>query len=276
MRPTWTGYITIGMLNIPIKLYKAVDGPVKISFNEINDATGNRVSRKKVDAVTKDDVSNDDIVKGVPVGKDQYVTFRRDEINDLLPERSKVCEVMGFVDQDQVSTHYHDEPYWLETEEIGRKAATTLAKAMRETNTMAIGRVVFRQTERLCALMPNADDDGLEFTTLRWAEQIRQAPQVMPVEPSEHELQAATSLVENMRDKVAINELTNTYNEELTKMVTARAEGGQLVEGKAEVEASYIPSDPDSFLQDLFATIEQTQKDDDTDGNDTQESPGSV
>jgi DNA end-binding protein Ku len=83
-RSIWSGAISFGLINVPIKLYSAVSRKT-VRFHQLNEKTGNRIQQKRVDSSTGEEVSFDDIVKGYELTKDSYVVIKPDELDALDP-----------------------------------------------------------------------------------------------------------------------------------------------------------------------------------------------
>ena len=75
-RAYWKGYLKLSLVSCPVALYPASSEREKISFNQINKKTGNRIRYRKADAETGDEVDSTDIVKGYEVGKGQYIEIQ--------------------------------------------------------------------------------------------------------------------------------------------------------------------------------------------------------
>jgi Ku70/Ku80 beta-barrel domain len=71
-RAYWKGYLKLSLVSCPVALFPASTEREKITFNQINKKTGNRIRYRKVDAETGDEFESPDIIKGYEVGKGQY------------------------------------------------------------------------------------------------------------------------------------------------------------------------------------------------------------
>src|SRR4051794_25214903 len=140
-RAIWSGAISFGLVNVPVKLYSAVSRK-SVRFNQLNASTGNRIQQKRVDAATGEEVAYEDLVKGFELSPDRYVVVTPDELATLEPERSRQINIEDFVPADQIDPIFYDHPYYLAPATGAAKAYALLLRAMEETNRVAIARVV--------------------------------------------------------------------------------------------------------------------------------------
>lgn len=249
----WKGYISLGLMNIPVQLHKAADEPTSVSFREINAKTGNPVGRKRVDKQTGEDVDYNDIVKGYEISPDNYVKFTKEEIESLHPQRTSQIEIEGFVDADSIPASRFDEPYFVGTDETGGKPYKILAESMRAKGKIAIGKIVMRSTERLVALVPT--ENGITMSTLRWAEQMRTNDMaVTDVEVAPEEIELGSQLIDAMTKPVDLDAYTNEYNASVHELIEARA---QNPDAEPIVAATYEPERPDDILEILRQSLQQ-------------------
>src|ERR1700743_2813397 len=111
-RSMWSGAISFGLVNVPIKLYSAVSKKT-VRFHQLNGTTGNRIQQKRVDPETGDEVNYEDIVKGYELTRDHYVLITPEELETLDPEKSRSIDIEDFVDESEIDPIYYDPPYYL-------------------------------------------------------------------------------------------------------------------------------------------------------------------
>src|SRR5918999_5842331 len=168
-RAIWSGSISFGLLNVPVKLYSAVSKQT-IRFKELREADGSRVRHKRVAEADGKEVSYDDIVKGYEFAPDQYVTVTRDELSELNPKRTRAIEVQDFVDLDDIDPIYFEQPYYLGPDKGAAHAYALLVQAMTDARKVAIARFVLRNKEHLAAIRPM--DDVLTMATMRFHDEV--------------------------------------------------------------------------------------------------------
>src|SRR6185436_5194345 len=110
-RAIWTGSISFGLLNVPVKLYSAVSKK-SVSFRELRESDGSRVRHKRVAEADGEEVDYNDIVKGYEIASDQYVVVTKDELDELNQKKTRAIEIQDFVDLDDIDPIYFDHPYY--------------------------------------------------------------------------------------------------------------------------------------------------------------------
>src|SRR5580700_10143356 len=105
-RAIWTGTISFGMVTVPVKLYSAVDRK-SVRFHQLASASGVRVSQKRVDPSTGEEVPYAEIVKGYELAPDRYVVIEPGELESLEPQKTKTIEIEEFVDLSQIDPVYY-------------------------------------------------------------------------------------------------------------------------------------------------------------------------
>ena len=117
----WSGAISFGLVNVPIKLYSAVSKKT-VRFHQLNGETGNRIQQKRVDPETGEEVAYENIVKGFELTRDHYVIINPDELEALDPEKSRSIDIEDFVDLAEIDPVYYDHPYYLVPDKGAAKA----------------------------------------------------------------------------------------------------------------------------------------------------------
>src|SRR5436190_20114973 len=155
-RAIWTGAISFGLVNVPVKLYSATS-PKTVRFHQLSSKTGARIRQKRVDPSTGDGVAFEDIVKGYELTPDRYVLIEPDELDALDPKATKTIDIEEFVDLSEIDPIYYDHNYYLAPTAGGAKAYRLLLEAMRESGKVGIGKVVLRTKQQLAALRPTGE-----------------------------------------------------------------------------------------------------------------------
>ena len=128
-RAYWKGNLRLSLVSCPIELYPATSERGKVSFNQLNSKTGNRIKYKKVDAATGEEVEPADIIKGYQYEKDNYVTIDKDELDAIALDTNKTIDVVSFVPESEIDGLYYNEPYYIgPAEEHGEEAFASSAR----------------------------------------------------------------------------------------------------------------------------------------------------
>lgn len=227
-RPVWTGTISFGLVSVPVKAYTAARDHT-IRFNQIERATGARVRQRMVSEQTGEEVEREDIVLGYEVADGRYVTFERDELDELRPQSTKAIEVRDFVDLDEVDPIYFQRTYWLGPDgDAASQPYALLLAAMQERNRVAIGSVVMRNKQYLTALRPL--DGALAMSTMRFADEVVDHTSIDEVPDQAEEadpkaLALAVQIVDSLTGEWDPAQYSDSYSEELREIIAKRAEG---------------------------------------------------
>ncbi len=251
-RAIWSGSISFGLLNVPVKLYSAV-ARRGIALREIRESDSARIKHRRVAEGTEEEVPYDEIIKAFEITPGNYVPLGKDEIAALAPNKSRSIEVEDFVDLGEIDPIYFDSPYYLGPAAGAEKAYSLLAAAMQASGKVAIARFVFRNKEHLAALRPN--DGVLTLTTMRFADEVVPAAELEDVLPAEKpkvakkEQQMAEQLIASLSTKFDPDGYRDEYREQLMKLIETKAEGKEIV--TSESEAPVATKAPD-----LMAALE--------------------
>jgi DNA end-binding protein Ku len=230
-RAIWSGSISFGLVNIPVKLYTAVRQK-DVRFHQLEKSTNARVKNKRVSGETGEEVAYEDIVKGYELSPDRYVVIDPDELESLAPEATRLVDIEDFVDLDQIDPIYFDHTYYLVPDKGGSKAYRLLIDAMRETNKVAIGKVVLRTKQYLAAIRP-ISDDALALNTMLFADEVVPTEELdeLPegVEASERELKMARQLIDSLTTDFDPDKYRDEYRERVLELIEKKAEGQEIV-----------------------------------------------
>jgi DNA end-binding protein Ku len=171
-RAYWKGFLRLSLVSCPIQLFPATSEREKVSFNQINRETGNRIRYRKVDEDTGEEVSQEDIVKGYQVDKGQYVEVSEDELETISIDSTRTIEIDEFVPKSEIDDLYMMRPYYIAPDgDVGQDAFVVIREAMEKMNMVAIGRVVLTSREHVIALVPRGK--GIMGMLLRYPYEVR-------------------------------------------------------------------------------------------------------
>jgi DNA end-binding protein Ku len=253
-RAIWSGSISFGLLNVPVKLYSAV-ARRGISLREIRESDGARIRHRRVAEGTDEEVPYEKIQKAFEITSGNYVPIGKDELAALAPKKSRAIEVQDFVDLDEIDPIYFDSPYYLGPAEGAEKAYSLLGSAMEASGKVAIARFVFRNKEHLAAL--RSENTVLTLTTMRFADEVvppEELDDVLPAEKpkvAKKEVEMAEKLIDSLTSEFDPSSYRDEYREELMALIERKAEGKEIVTPEAaELEATKAP--------DLMAALEES------------------
>jgi DNA end-binding protein Ku len=253
-RAIWSGSISFGLLNVPVKLYSAV-ARRGIALREIRESDSARIKHRRVAEGTDEEVPYEKIIKAYEITKDRYVPLSKDELASLDPKKTRAIEVQDFVEISEIDPIYFDSPYYLGPADGAEKAYSLLAQALERSGKVAIARFVFRNKEHLAAIRPG--DGVLTLTTMRFADEVVPPDELDDVLPTEkpkigkREVEMAEQLIDSLTRDFDPTLYRDEYREELLAMIERKAAGEDVVAAPQEDrEPTKAP--------DLMAALEQS------------------
>ena len=253
-RAIWSGTISFGLLNVPVRMYSAV-ARRNIALREIRESDSARIKHRRVAEGTDEEVPYENIVKAYELSPGQYVPLSKAEMAALAPEKTRAIDVLDFVDIEEIDPMFFDSPYYLGPAEGAEKAYSLLAAAMESSGKAAITRFVFRNKEHLAAL--RASDGVLTLTTMRFADEVMPASELDDALPdkkpkvAKKEREMAEQLIESLSTEFDPTSYRDEYREQLLALIEQKAEGKEIV--APEVEKPKATKAPD-----LMAALEES------------------
>jgi len=224
----WKGYLTFGLISIPVKLFSAARTE-RISFNQLHKECMTRVKQPLWCPTHQRIVERSEIVKGYEYEKDQYVIIDEEEIKKIAPPSARTMEILEFVNEADVDPIYFDASYYMVPDDPGRKAYQLLTRTLEETKRVAIAKVAMHQRENIIVVRPL--NHGLTLHTLYFAEEVRQVAEYasgpeVAVRPEE--LKLAKQLVESLVTEFDPKKYHDEYQAQLKALIDAKLQGQQV------------------------------------------------
>lgn len=225
-RAIWSGSISFGLVNVPVKLFAAVS-PKDIHFHMLHDADGARIQQKRVCSADGKEVPYEHIVKGYEISPDRYVVIKPQELEALDPKASRMIEIESFVQLEEIDPLFYEHSYYLVPDEGAAKAYTLLQKAMKDANAVAIARAVIRSKQYVVIL--RAMDAAMGMSTLYYQDEIV-AQNSLPGLPEKVEVDAkqltmAQQLIESLTTEFDPSKYKDDYRKRVLEMIEKKAEG---------------------------------------------------
>ncbi|MGH2965889.1 MAG: Ku protein [Solirubrobacterales bacterium] len=257
-RAIWTGSISFGLLNVPVRLYSAVSRK-SVSFKELRASDSSRVRHKRVAEADGEEVPYEEIVKGYELAPEQYVVLTREELEELDPQKTKAIEIQDFVDLDEIDPIYFDHPYYLGPDKGAEKAYALLIKAMTDSSKVAIARFVLRNRENLAALRPMGK--VLTMATMRFADEVVSPDELDDIIPEngrkldKREVEMARQLIESLSGEFEPDKYRDEYREELLALIERKARGEEVVQAVSEEPKPTKAPDLMAALEESLAAV---------------------
>jgi len=255
MRSIWKGSIGFGLVNIPIKLYSAVQNS-SLGLDMLDGRDHARIRYQKINEKTRKEVPYDKIVKGYPIN-DSYIILEDKDFEDASPEKSKIIEIENFVDITEVNPMYYETSYYAEPETQGRKAYALLHAALKKSKKAGLARFVLRNNENLCILHPV--DKVIVISKIRFAEEIRTAEEILTpdnINIGKKEMDMGLALIKQYSGKFEIDKFKDEYHHELLKIIEAKAKGKRPTIKKLKPKKAT----DDDLYDILMQSLETTKK----------------
>lgn len=240
-RPIWSGAISFGLVNVPVKVFSATSSK-DVRFHQLDGKSKSRIKQKRVSVATGEEVPYEDLIKAYEIAPDNYVTVTPEELEALDPKASKTIDIEDFVDLDQIDPVYYERPYYLVPDKGGQKAYALLRNAMRETNKVGIARVVLRTKQYLAAIRPK--DDALVMETMLFADEVNPLDELdLPgpdVDVTEREEKMARSLIDSLTTDFEPEKYRDEYRERVLQLIEQKASGQEIVVEDTAEEAPRV------------------------------------
>ena len=229
-RAIWNGAVGFGLVNIPVKLFSAIERK-DVSFHQFEHGSGKRIHNKRVAEGSNKEVKFEDIDKGYEVTKGHFVMVTPEELESVEPGRSKTIEIEDFVDLHEVDPIYFDTTYYVAPGKGAEKPYLLLHDALRLSERIGVARFVMRTKQYLAALRPGEKVIMLE--TLLFPDEIRDPAKVDNLPRKQkldtRELKMATDLIESLTVAWDPKRYTDTYRKRVLELVKKKAKGKEIV-----------------------------------------------
>ena len=225
-RPIWKGYITFGLVNIPVILYPA-EKKFDIQFKLIDSRDKSRIRYMRINEHTGEEVPWADIAKGYEYDDNNYLVLKQSDIKAISGVHSKTIDIVTFVNKNSINTMDFEKPYYIVPDKKGEKAYVLLRETLKETKKVGISKVIIHTREYLAALMPY--ENALVLNLLRYHQELRNvsdyefpSAKVKTYKISAKEMEIAKQLVNGMTTKWDPKDYHDVFRETLAKWVEAK------------------------------------------------------
>jgi DNA end-binding protein Ku len=232
MRAIWKGALTFGLVNVPVKLYSAIDDH-DLEMHQVHGADGGRIRYQRRCEVCGKVIEFKDIDKAYDDGE-QTVILTKDDLSSLPSEKSREIEVVEFVPNEQIDPLMLDRSYYLEPDSTSPKAYVLLRRTLESADRTAIVQFSLRQKVRLGALRVRGD--VLVLQSMLWSDEVRQAEFPIldeAIKVSAKELELSASLIESFSSDFTPADFVDDYQVELRTLVEQKLKLGDAIDTEA-------------------------------------------
>jgi DNA end-binding protein Ku len=253
MKAIWSGSLSFGLVNIPIKLYSAIERR-PVTFHLLHGKDQSPIEYRRWCSKGGHEVPWNEVVKGVDIGEGKYYVFTKNELASLKPKKSDIFEVTEFVDGGGIGRVLTDQHYYLGPEKSGLKAFFLLRETLRRTGKVAIGTFVMREREYAAAIEPFGP--AMMLTTLNFEDEVRSIEEMEGLKDApilkKTELELAEQLIGKMTEKrLDISKFHDTYLEKLKEALEKRD-----LEHLVAVAEEVKPTTEENLIDALKASLE--------------------
>ncbi len=253
MRSIWTGAISFGLINIPVKLFSAVQTST-LDLDMLDKKDHANIKFKRINENTGKEVSYADIVKGYKI-EDKYVVLDDEDFEEAAAVKSKTIDILSFALEKEIDSLYYEQPYYLEPDTGAAKAYALLRDAMEKTGKVGVTSFVLRNKEALAILKPYKN--VIVLNRIRFEQEIRDTKDLkLPAiskKTTAKELDMANQLVEQLTEKFDISAYKDDYSKNLLAIIKNKSKGKKASAPKLEV----VHKQNDDLMEMLKASLEK-------------------
>ncbi len=250
MRSIWTGSISFGLINIPIKIFSAVQDS-SLDLDMLNSKDHSNIKFKRVNESTGKEVANENIVKGYKLDSG-YVILEDEDFEAADAVKTKTIEIINFVNEKEIDSIYYEHPYYLEPEKPAMKAYALLRDALQISGKVGVTTFVLRNKEGLAILKPYKN--VIVLNRIRFSQEIKE-PSELNLPPVSNtktkEMDMANSLVEQLTEKFSIENYKDTYTAKLLEIIKEKSKGKKTSVPKMKI----VHTQSDNLMDMLKASL---------------------
>ena len=255
MRAIWSGAISFGLVNIPVKLYSGTSAEQALDLNMLSKKDMAPIRYARISTATNKEVEWKDIVKGYEIEKGKYVVITDEDFKKASPEKTNTIEILQFVDEKEIDSIYFEKPYYLAPDKGAAKAYTLLMKALEKAGKVAIATCVIRNREHIFTIK-SMHDQVLLLEQLRYADQINEVPDIKnsTTKVTQQEITLALKLIDQLTEKFKPEAFKDTYTETMKKLIEAKAKGKKIAAPAVEKKTAAVKDLMSVLKESLQAT----------------------
>jgi DNA end-binding protein Ku len=261
MRAIWSGAISFGLVNIPVKLYSGTSAENSLDLNMLSKKDLAPIRYARISTATNKEVAWKDIVKGYEIEKGKYVVINEEDFKKANPEKTNTIEILQFVQEKEIDSIYFEKPYYLAPDKGAAKAYTLLLKALEKANKVAIATCVIRNREHIFTIKP-LSGEILLLEQLRYADQVNEMPDVKisNVKITPQEINLALKLIDQLTEKFKPEAFKDTYTNTMKKLIEAKAKGKKITAPAVEKRTAAVKDLMSVLKQSLHTTSHSKKK----------------
>jgi len=259
MRPIWTGSISFGLVNIPVRMFSGVHTRQGIDLDMLHKDDHSPIRFARICRKDGEEVAWEDIVKGYEYRDGDYAVLTPKDLDKLDSERTQTIDIKQFVQEGEIDIRYFEKPYYLEPVKGGEKAYALLHAALEQSDKLALARYVTHQREHLGVIKPVGQ--ALVLNQMRFPTDLREATDLkFPSDKSisKEEVKAALRLISQETSHFVPEDFHDTYTEELEELIKEKT----IIQNKGKKPGKKSPakSPKDASAKDLMSALKASLK----------------
>jgi DNA end-binding protein Ku len=257
MRAIWSGAISFGLINIPIKLYSATATEQKLEFDMLHKKDLSPIRFARVCRTDGHEIPYNEIVKGYEYQKGDYIVLSEEDFKQASPRKTKTVDILDFVKETEIDPIFYEKPYFLEPDKGAEKAYALLREALKKSKKVGVANFVLRNKEHLAVIKPYGK--AILLNQLRFQEELRKPEGLNLPDASQaraKEIDMALALIDQLSEHFKPEDYKDTYKQELKKVIEAKAKGKKIKIKEKEPEATDVVD----LVAMLKASLKKQQK----------------
>jgi DNA end-binding protein Ku len=259
MRAIWSGSLSFGLVNIPVKLFSATQQQ-ELNFDMLSKKDMSPIRYARISTSTNKEIPWKEIVKGIEIKKGKYVVVTEEDFAKASPEKSRAIDIIQFVQEKEIDPIYYDKPYYLAPDKGADKSYFLLLRALEQSKKVALADFMLRNRNHVCAVKPY--EGVLLLNQMRYQSEIREVPEIPDAKKaklSPKEIDLALKLIDQLSETFEPSAFKDTYVESLKKLIDAKA-AGKKIATPAERKVTADVKDLMSVLKQSLSTSSSSKR----------------
>lgn len=251
MRSIWTGSLSFGLVNIPIRLYSAIESESSLNFDMLHKKDLSPIRYARVCRTDGKEVPYEDIVKGYEYRKGDYVVLTDEDFRRAYPKKTKTVDIISFALEEEVDGVFYERPYFLSPEKGAENAYSLLREALHRSKKIGVASYVMRNKEHLAVIKPYGE--ALILNQLRFVEELRPTEGLdLPAfdAKKEKELEVAMALIDQLTETFQPRKYKDSFKREIRQVIEQKAKGKPINPKEPEIQPTEV--------SDLMAALKES------------------
>jgi DNA end-binding protein Ku len=256
-RPLWSGAISFGLVNVPVRMFTAVREH-RLHFNYVHEPDGSPIGYMKICKAENVPVPDEEIVKAFELEPGEWVYLSDEDFEAARAaiDGGRTIQIREFVPQEEIDPAYFESSYYLAPDAGAERPYALLARALERTGLTGVATFVMRDREHLAAL--RVREGVIVLERMHFADEVQPADEHAPSDSgvAARELEAAVELIEKLAGSFEPEQYEDTYRERLCDIIRAKRKGERVPVAEVEHE----PEEPEDLLAALRASVEEAKR----------------